>query len=168
MYLAQETTNRFCLPNIGSGRAICRTMVAMLCAVFAAQMQAQPVSDAPSTAEVYFIQPLDGAHIIGDVHVVMGLRGMGVAPAGTATPNTGHHHLIINAPTPAAGSAIPSDDRHRHFGGGQTETFLRLAPGEYRLQLVLGDLAHRLHTPSVVSRTIAITVLDPDKPSNGK
>ena len=53
---------------------------------------------------------------------------------------------------------IASDDKHNHFGGGQTETTIELAPGEHTLQLVVGDFAHRPHTKPVVSEIIRITV----------
>jgi len=49
---------------------------------------------------------------------------------------------------------------HIHFGGGQTESLVELPPGDYRLQLVLGDMTHTPHTPPVVSRQINITVKD--------
>jgi Domain of unknown function (DUF4399) len=45
-----------------------------------------------------------------------------------------------------------------HFGGGQTETMLKLAPGKHTLQLVLGDENHVPFDPPIVSRKIAITV----------
>lgn len=116
------------------------------------------LADNGQAAKVYFISPQDGQVIEGKVHVVMGLSGMGVAPAGVDRPNTGHHHLIINAPTPASGVPIPSDAQHKHFGGGQTETTLDLPPGQHSLQLVIGDMAHRPHETAVVSEVITITV----------
>jgi hypothetical protein len=45
-----------------------------------------------------------------------------------------------------------------HFGKGQTETTLDLAPGKHTLQLVLGDRNHVPHKPAVVSEVITITV----------
>ncbi len=83
---------------------------------------------------------------------------MGVAPAGVASPNTGHHHLIIDSPTPPADAPIPKDDKHLHFGGGQTETSLVLAPGTHELHLVLGDKDHMMFDPPLVSETVTITV----------
>jgi len=113
---------------------------------------------APSNAEAYFISPKNGEVISGPVRVQMGLKGMGVAPAGVVKNNTGHHHLIINAATPDPTKPIPSDDNHRHFGGGQTETTLKLPPGRHTLQLVVGDHAHIPHKQPVVSERITITV----------
>ncbi len=110
-------------------------------------------------AEVYFISPLDGQTVHNPVTVRFGLRGMGVAPAGVAQANTGHHHLLIDVPElPAPGQPVPADEQHRHFGAGQTETTLELAPGVHTLQLLLGDQAHVPHQPPVVSQRITIQV----------
>jgi hypothetical protein len=94
---------------------------------------------APSDAEVYIISPQDGDTVTSPVTVRFGLRGMGVAPAGVDKPNTGHHHLLIDAGPPALDAPIPADGNHKHFGGGQTETTIELTPGKHTLQLILGD-----------------------------
>ena len=113
---------------------------------------------APEGAEVYFITPQDGDTVSNPVTVRFGLKGMGVAPAGVEKENTGHHHLLIDQKLEDYDSAIPSDETHRHFGGGQTETSLELAPGEYTLQLILADQNHVPHEPPVESRVIMVTV----------
>jgi hypothetical protein len=112
----------------------------------------------PESARVYFVAPADGATVSNPVHVVFGLSGMGVAPAGIDHDDTGHHHLIIDAPLPPLDEPIPSDEHCRHFGGGQTEAVLELAPGKHTLQLLLGDRNHIPHTPVVTSPPITITV----------
>jgi len=111
-------------------------------------------------AKVYFIQPDDGQVFnSGEVKVVFGIEGMLVAPAGTDTPNSGHHHLLINvAEMPDMSMPLPASDNVRHFGKGQTETTLNLAPGTHRLQLLLGNYAHIPHNPPVLSEVIEITV----------
>ncbi|PSL20171.1 DUF4399 domain-containing protein [Shimia abyssi] len=124
--------------------------------------------DTPSAdgAKVYFIGVENGAEINGPVVIRFGLSGMGVAPAGTEVENTGHHHIFLNRPALGEGAddaelleiGIPSDDNHRHFGGGQTEVALDLPAGEHTLQLVLGDEFHVPHNPPVVSEVITITV----------
>ena len=116
---------------------------------------------APEGAAAYFISPADGAKIKGAVHVVFGLRGIGVAPAGIEKPKTGHHHLLIDTPLPtgdALREPIPSDENHRHFGGGQTETTVELTPGKHTLQLLLADHNHIPHDPPVASDQITIWV----------
>ena len=45
-----------------------------------------------------------------------------------------------------------------HFGKGQTEAAVTLAPGRHRLQLLLGDHLHIPHEPPVLSAPIKITV----------
>ena len=120
--------------------------------------EAREKSPAPGGAIVYFISPADGETLTGPVTVRFGLQGMGVAPAGVEKANTGHHHLIIDAELPDLEYAVPKDDQHRHFGGGQTEVTLDLAPGSHSLQLLLGDHNHVPHAPPVVSDVITITV----------
>jgi hypothetical protein len=117
-------------------------------------------------AEVYFINLGDGQTVTSPVQVNFGLRGMGVAPAGIEKDMTGHHHLLIDRPPLGEGedgadelaNGIPSDENHRHFGGGQTETVLDLPPGQHTLQLVLGDHGHVPHSTPVASEVITITV----------
>ena len=126
---------------------------------YAAQAQtATPRTARPPDAKLYIISPHDGETVTSPVTVRFGLVGMGVAPAGVASPNTGHHHLIIDAPTPPADAPVPKDDKHLHFGGGQTETTVTLAPGQHTLHLVLGDKDHMIFQPPLVSETVTITV----------
>jgi len=114
---------------------------------------------APAGAEAYFQSPQNGATVSSPVTVRFGLRGAGVAPAGVTTPNTGHHHLLIDVTDmPSFDAPLPANDNVRHFGGGQTEVVLELAPGQHTLQLVLGDALHRPHEPPVTSERITITV----------
>ena len=103
----------------------------------------------PDGARVYFVNIADGDTVPAGSPVVFGLSGMGVAPAGTERENSGGEGFEL---------AVPSDERHRHFGGGQTETVLDLPPGDHTLQLVLGDHLHVPHDPPVVSGVITITV----------
>ncbi len=108
--------------------------------------------------ELYFISPQDGARLVSPVRVRFGLKGMGIAPAGIAMENTGHHHLLIDTALPPLNRPLPADAQHVHFGKGQTEAEITLAPGEHRLQLLLGDHLHMPHDPPVVSRRITISV----------
>ena len=122
-------------------------------------LTAAELPQAPPGAELYFISPLNGAHVQGKFAVRFGLRGMGVAPAGLDLEGTGHHHLLINAdPLPDLTQPLPASDQVLHFGKGQTETELELPPGKYTLQLVLGNALHIPFDPPVMSGTIQITV----------
>lgn len=121
---------------------------------------------APANARPYFANLVDGAIVSGSVKIIFGLSGMGVAPAGIDKANTGHHHILIDRPPLGQGEEgadefdgnIPADEHHKHFGGGQTEVTLKLAPGTHSLQLVLGDKDHIPHNPPIVSDRISIIV----------
>lgn len=137
-------------------RALTTTLAAALVLSTAAL-----AADTPSKpgASVYIIAPQDGATVSGPVLVQFGLKGMGVAPAGVDMEGTGHHHLIVNRDLPPLDTYLPvGDPQVIHFGAGQTETELKLDPGQHTLQLVLGDKDHKPHVPAVVSEKITITV----------
>ena len=116
-------------------------------------------SPAPENAFLYIASPYDGEIIPGgQVWVRFGLRNMGVAPAGVSKQFTGHHHLLVDTGLPPLSEPIPSDDNHIHFGRGQTEYLLQLAPGSHTLHLLLGDHHHTPHEPPVTSKQITVIV----------
>ncbi len=120
---------------------------------------ARAQTPAPADAILYFISPRDGERISGAFWCRFGLRNMGVTHAGDATPNMGHHHLLIDVDEPLdPNEPIPQDRKHLHFGAGQTEVKLPLKPGQHTLQLLLGDEAHVPHNPPVISERITVTV----------
>ena len=118
-----------------------------------------PRAHRPEQARVYFITPKNGEKLKSPVVVRFGLEGMGVAPAGVEKPDTGHHHLIVDAELPPAGLPVPKSYHYLHFGGGQTETRLELAPGQHTLQLLLADQNHVPHDPPVASPRITIEIV---------
>lgn len=132
--------------------------VMALSSALSSAVSAQDRTPAPEGAVVYIVSPQDGATVSSPVTVVFGLKGMGVAPAGVEKDKTGHHHLIIDAELPPLDEPVPSDDNHRHFGGGQTEVTVELALGPHSLQLLLGDQNHVPHDPPVQSEKITVTV----------
>ena len=135
------------------------TLTAILVAGCATAWAQLPRSPSPDGAAVYIISPADGETVTSPFTVRFGLSGMGVAPAGVEKENTGHHHLLVDVDElPTMGLPIPTDDRHRHFGGGQTEVTLELPAGEHTLQLLLGDHIHVPHDAPVMSEKITITV----------
>ncbi len=112
----------------------------------------------PAGARAYIVSPENGAYVPATFTVRFGLEKMGVAPAGVDKPNTGHHHLLIDAPLPPFDKPIPNDENHLHFGAGQTETVLTLPKGRHTLQLLLGDASHLPHEPPVYSEPIVVNV----------
>lgn len=113
---------------------------------------------APAGAQAYIVSPKDGETVSNPVKVVFGLTGMGVAPAGLPFEGAGHHHLLIDTDLADPALPIPADEKHVHFGKGQTETTVELAAGTHTLQLVLGDHVHVPFDPVVASPKITITV----------
>ncbi len=113
---------------------------------------------APRGAQVYFHYPLDGISVSERFTVRIGLKEMGVAPAGVTTPATGHHHLLIDVDSIVPDQPIPADYNHIHLGNGQTEVVVTLPKGRHTLQLLLGDHAHVPHDPPVMSQKIRINV----------
>lgn len=114
----------------------------------------------PDGAAVYIISPANGATVSNPVTIRFGASGIGIAPAGVDVPDTGHHHLLINV-DPAQldlDMALPADDQHRHFGGGQTEVTLDLPAGTHNLMLLMGDQFHVPHEPALMSEIVTITV----------
>ncbi len=117
-------------------------------------------------AKQYIVNLKDGDTVSSPVKVIFGLSGMGVAPAGVEKENTGHHHVLLDREPLGKGedgaeefdNPILADEKNIHYGKGQTETMLELAPGTHTIQLVLGDHNHVPHNPPVSSERITITV----------
>ena len=127
---------------------IAATIAACVCATAIGMGAATAQDKSPPGAKVYIINLKDGDTVSSPFKVQFGLTGMGVAPAGVEKPNTGHHHLIIDAKVTgdALKQPLPADKNHLHFGGGQTETMVTLTPGKHTLQLVLGNWSHIPHS----------------------
>ncbi len=113
---------------------------------------------APPAPEIYLRVPANNAVVKPTFTVEFGLRNYGVAPATVNLNKTGHFHLLINVDAPADGVMIPADSLHLHYGAGQIETTVTLAPGTYTLRAVLGDFEHKVISRQLVSRPVRITV----------
>jgi len=114
---------------------------------------------APKGASVSILSPKNGATVGQDVTVRFGAKGIAIKPAGDTTPDSGHHHLLIDQnELPPLDAPIPNDATHKHYGKAQTEDTIHLEPGTHTLQLDLGDAAHRQFDPPIVSKKITIHV----------
>jgi hypothetical protein len=123
-----------------------------------------PLPAIPAGAKVFFVEPADGARVQGPlengkvaVHVKMGAEGIVIKPAGAVEAGSGHHHILVDVDPIPGTSIVPKDERHLHFGQGQTEATLALAPGEHTLRLQLADGMHRSYGPDLAA-SIKITV----------
>ena len=106
---------------------------------------------------VSFVEPVDGATVSSPFKVKFAVSGMDIKPAGDMTAKTGHHHLLINMGPMKAGEMIPMDDKHLHFGKGQTETDVALPPGQYTLTMQFANGAHQSYGPAL-SKSIKVTI----------
>ena len=114
---------------------------------------------APAGAEVFIVSPKDGETVGQEVTVVFGAKGIDIKPAGDMTPDTGHHHLLIDVDElPPLDAPIPADANHVHYGKGQLQDTIHLQPGTHTLQLDLGDARHVQFDPPIVSKKITIHV----------
>ena len=112
----------------------------------------------PDGARVFFITPADGAVVSNPVVIDFGIEGMSVTKAGDNRPDSGHHHLLIDAELPDLSLPIPANANYVHFGDGRTSTEITLEPGQHTLRMLLGDHLHIPHDPPVISESITITV----------
>lgn len=112
----------------------------------------------PEGAKVMFTNLKDGAVVTSPFKVQMGTEVMKVDTAGPVVAGSGHHHLIIDGlDSLMAGEMVPKDSTHLHFGKGQTETELTLAPGRHKLTMQFADGLHRSYG-SRLSATVTVNV----------
>lgn len=129
--------------------------------MFAAVAEAQTArrrTPANKDARAVFIGLADGAVVPSRFTVKFATENFDVAPTTEARANAGHFHILIDRPPPPADAPIPSDPNHLHFGKGQQEGEIILAPGEHTLQLVMGDHDHVQHDPPVLSAPLRVRV----------
>lgn len=110
-------------------------------------------------AEAYFTNLKSGDRIETPFVLKFGLSGgWGLAPiAKPLGGKSGHHHLLVNRDLPLDfKAALPFNDQYIHFGKGQMESVLTLAPGNYTLRMLLADDQHLPHF--VYSKPLKITV----------
>jgi hypothetical protein len=163
----QDETSQMKWSVVVRGALLVVTMAAVGCAEEGSEL-ATPVSNEaalddtartlPQHAQVAMLSPQDGELVVGPlrdgtvaVPIAMALAGAQLAAAGDMRAGTGHHHVIVDAGPIAAGQPIPFDARHVHFGKGQSEAEVLLAPGRHRLTLQFADGAHRSYGPALAS-----------------
>jgi len=107
----------------------------------------------------YFTNLAPGASIETPFLLKFGLSGgWGLAPISKPVAGkSGHHHLLVNRDLPLDfKKPLPFNEQYIHFGKGQMETVLNLAPGTYNLRLLLADDKHLPHF--VYSKPVPVTV----------
>ena len=108
---------------------------------------------------VFFVNLEDGDVVTSPFTVQMGVEGMEVEPAGEAHRNKGHHHILIGEKFTPAELVVAADSTHIHFGKGQTEHELSLAPGKYIIALQFANGFHQSYGEKM-SEAIEIEVVE--------
>lgn len=120
-----------------------------------------PLPAIPAGAKVYFENLKNGETVSSPLKIEFGVDKMTVtkkAPIGKIAEGVGHHHLLIDAgDSIPAGTIIPDDSTHIHYGGGQTSATINLAPGKHTLTLQFGDAIHRSYG-SALAATVTVNV----------
>lgn len=129
----------------------------MFAACLAGALTMAAFTAAAEAPRVFFIEPKDGAVVASPFTVRMGVEGLALKPAGDAAPDSGHHHLIIDAGPVPKGETIGKSETMLHFGKAQAETEISLPPGRHTLTLQFGDGAHVSWGPAL-SATIHVEV----------
>ena len=111
----------------------------------------------PKGASVSFANLKDGQKVKAntDLTVKFAVKGMKLKPAGDVTPESGHHHLLIDVPAGEKGLVVPNDEHHIHFGKAQTEGVIKLTPGKHTLTLQFANASHMAYGPQL-TKTISV------------
>ena len=133
---------------------------ALALSVASTSLQAQVAAPATIPAPIIgILLPTNNATVTSPVTVRFRLVNYGVAPAGTQMERTGHFHLLIDDAAGAAGTIIPADSLHIHYGKGQIEVSAPVPLGRHTLRAVLGDYQHKVIGPELVSEPGTIRVV---------
>jgi len=111
-----------------------------------------------ANANVKFVDLKDGAAVSSPLTVKMAADNFTVEPAGEVKAGHGHLHIVVDADCIAAGQVVPKDEQHLHYGQGQVEATLELAPGPHTLCLQAADGAHVALAGDGLAKKISITV----------
>ncbi len=138
-------------------RILSLTFGALVLGVAAPSLRAQAAA-APAPS-IGILLPTSNATVTSPVTVRFRLVNYGVAPAGMQMERTGHFHLLIDDDAGAAGTVIPADSLHVHYGKGQIEVSVPVPLGRHTLRAVLGDYQHKVIGPELVSKPVTIRVV---------
>ena len=108
------------------------------------------------------LAPVDGANVSSPVTVVVspsaGTMTTAAQGKGMNMEAGSHLHLIVDAPLPKPGSAVPMDAQHIHLMHGEAKVNVPLAPGRHTLELLMGAPGHLVPPHPQVSKIVTINV----------
>ena len=135
--------------SVGSWLVAAAASASLVLATPAASLAADGVS---------FLAPKNNATVSETFDTTFSVSGLTVAPAADGVQEgSGHHHLIVDGTGYKEGLVIVKDDTHFHYGKGQEEATLTLAPGKHTLTLQFGNALHESYGAKY-AKTITVTV----------
>lgn len=149
-----------CYAALAAGPLLVRAQEKPLIAAGPPTIHAWQVPPPQGAAQAYFTNLNSGDRIETPFLLRFGLAGgWGLAPISAPVDGkSGHHHLLVNRDLPLDfQKPLPFNEQYVHFGKGQMETVLTLAPGTYNLRLLLADHQHLPHF--VYSKPVSVTVV---------
>ncbi len=100
--------------------------------------------------KVYFGNLEDGATVESPFKVQMKAEGLIVEPASMGVnEGHGHFHIIVNASLASPSEPMSKDEKHIHYGDGQTEATLDLPVGQHTLILQFAKGDHVPYDPPI-------------------
>jgi hypothetical protein len=109
-------------------------------------------------ARVFFTNLANGATVSSPLKVTMAAENFAIQPAGDIVDGTGHLHILVNTDCTPVGEVVPKDDTHLHYGKGQLEAELTLAPGQHTLCLQAANGAHIALPGAGMTQKVTVTV----------
>ncbi len=133
--------------------AVALTLLTGACAPIAGNAPAQAESP-----RVFFVGLTEGAKVSSPLQVAMAAEDFTVEAAGEVKPGAGHLHIMVDEPCVDPGQGVPKDETHLHYGKGQLEAELVLAPGNHSLCLQAADGNHVALAGDGMTQVVSITV----------
>jgi hypothetical protein len=100
--------------------------------------------------KVYFGNLEDGSNVESPVKVEMKAENLIVEPATMGVnEGHGHFHIVLDASLSSPAEPMPKDEKHIHYGDGQTSTTLDLPVGQHTLILQFAKGDHVPYDPPV-------------------
>lgn len=146
-----------CTPVGSSGKSVSVGSWLVAAAASASLVLATPAASLAADG-VSFLAPKNNATVSETFDTTFSVSGLTVAPAADGVQEgSGHHHLIVDGTGYKEGLVIVKDDTHFHYGKGQEEATLTLAPGKHTLTLQFGNALHESYGAKY-AKTITVTV----------
>jgi hypothetical protein len=118
-----------------------------------------------SQKRVYFGNLEDGSNVESPFKVQMKAENLIVEPATMGVnEGHGHFHIIVDAPLASPSEPMNKDEKHIHYGGGQTEAELNLPVGQHTLILQFAKGDHVPYDPPVYQQ-VQINVTKENAPA---